>query len=80
MVKGEPVVIKRRIEEGVVIKEIYFPGRSYCEKVKLYSKEQIVEMLNNANLYVENVWNDYEGNPWLEEGNRQLFVCKKKGG
>lgn len=80
MVQGEPVTIQRRIEEGIVVKEIHFPGRSYCEKVKLYSKDQIIEMLNNANLEVMNIWNDYEGNPWEEEGNRQLFLCKKKGG
>lgn len=77
MVAGEPVTVERKIDGNIVEKQIHFPGRSYCERVKLYSKEQIVEMLQKSNLQIEYVWNDYKGNPWKEEGDRQLFYCIK---
>jgi len=75
-VGDETVVIKKRIEGDIVIKNIIFPGRAYEEKVKLYSRSDIEKMLDENQLKVLNVWNDYEGNPWKEEGDRQLFRCQ----
>lgn len=77
IVKGEQVSIQRKIKGNIIEKQIHFPGRSYCERVKLYSKDQIIGMLQKSNLQIEQVWNDYKGNPWKEEGDRQLFYCIK---
>jgi len=76
---GENVRITKRIEGDRVIKSIIFssPKRTYEEKVKLYSRHQIQEMLAQHGLNVVRVWNDYEGNPWREKGDRQLFYCVK---
>lgn len=74
---GEKIEISRRIEGDRVIKTIVFsdPERKYQEKVKLYTRDQIEGMLSAYSLKVLDVWNDYEGNPWREDGDRQLFYC-----
>lgn len=76
MVDGEQVHIEKQIKEDRVIKTIQFPGRVYQEKVKLYDREQIEDMLREYRLKVVDCWNDYEGNPWREDGDQQLFHCR----
>lgn len=73
IVKGETVTITRQIEDDTVVKRILFPGRSYEERVKLYNRTQIEKMLIQAGFDIQNVWNDYQGNPFKEEGDRQIF-------
>lgn len=75
-VDGEQVRIEKEIKDDRVIKTIRFPGRTYQEKVKLYDREQIEDMLRKYRFQVMEVWNDYEGNDWCEEGERQLFHCR----
>ena len=79
-IEGEEIEVERFIEGDCVHKRIQFPGRAYEERVKLYEREQIENMLDNAGLYIEGAWNDYKGSSWKEKGDRQLFSCKKKGG
>lgn len=79
-IEGEEVAIERYIAEDRVYKRIHFPGRTYEEKVKLYSRGEIEVMLDHAGFETVKVWNDYLGTPWKEKGDRQLFMCKKKGG
>ncbi len=73
IVDQEIVTITRQIEDDIVVKRILFPGRSYEERVKLYSRHQIEKMLSQVGLEIQNVWNDYQGNPFKEEGDRQIF-------
>jgi len=73
---GESVGIHRVIVDDQVIKTITFPDREYQEKVKLYTRDQIENMLSKYRLTVVDCWNDYEGNPWDEEGDRQIFFCR----
>lgn len=79
IIDQEHVLITRKVEEGSVIKTISFPGRDYQERVKLYNREQIEIMMAKKGLSVVSVFNDYQGNPWKEKGDRQLFICKRKG-
>ncbi len=79
LIDQENILITRKIEEGSVIKTISFPERDYQERVKLYHREQIETMMAEKGLSVVSVFNDYQGNPWKEKGERQLFVCKRKG-
>lgn len=74
-VLGEKVVIDKDIIGERVIKKICFPGRIYKENVALYSKEEVEQMLHEHRLQVRKVWDDYQGNPWKERGDRQLFLC-----
>lgn len=71
----ERVEITKRIEGGRILKTIVFshPKREYVEKVKLYTRSQIEEMLSAHSLQVQEVWNDYDGSPWRDDGDRQLF-------
>lgn len=75
-IDGERVIIKKEIIKDVVIKTIYFPGRTYQEKVKLYTRDILEKMLTDQHFKILHVWNDYEGNPWKEDGDRQLFACQ----
>lgn len=79
VVDGEKIEISKRIEGDRVIKTILFSesGREYQEKVKLYTRNKIEQMLLANDLKICEVWNDYEGNAWRENGDRQLFYCKK---
>lgn len=77
-VQGEKVEIRREIIGQRVIKTIDFPGRQYIEKVTLYSKDEVICLLNQAGFTVESLINDYEGNPWSKNGNRQIFITKLK--
>ncbi len=74
-INDELVQIKRSIQDDCVVKTIQFPGRTYQEKVKMYNRAQIEKMIQNAYMSVVSVWNDYDGNPWKEQGDRQLFRC-----
>jgi SAM-dependent methyltransferase len=75
-INGEKVVIRKVIEGDRVIKTISFPGRAYKEEVILYTRDQIENMLSSNRFHIENVWNDYFGNSWEQEGERQLFYCQ----
>lgn len=79
VIDGENIYITRSVKDDSVIKTISFPERSYQEQVKLYSCQQIKKMLDENGLCTVSVYNDYQGNPWKERGDRQLFVCKRKG-
>lgn len=75
-IDGEKVIITRKIEGDQVIKTIQFPGRSYQEAVKLYTKENLITMVEAAEMDVNAVWNDFEGAKWSSKGERQVLVCQ----
>ncbi|MEM1283301.1 MAG: methyltransferase domain-containing protein [Chlamydiota bacterium] len=60
VVNGEKVSISRQIVGDKVIKTIDFPGRSYCESVKLYDPTTISEMLKKAGFSIITQWGNYE--------------------
>lgn len=72
-VEGEPVKIQRMIEGDFVFKKIMFPGKTYLERVKLYTKDQVEQMAKERGFTPLFVWDDYLGNPWRNDGNRQIF-------
>lgn len=78
MVAGELVEISKEIKNNTVIKKISFPGRSYEERVKLYDRFQIEEMLGDNGFDIVEIYNDYKGNLWKENGDRQLFLAKRQ--
>jgi len=70
----ETVQIERRIEKRRVEKSIRFPGRSYSESVKLYTKEEIEEMLRDAGLKPLRFWSGYS----QQKQDRQLFLSRRE--
>ncbi|GAB4237371.1 MAG: class I SAM-dependent methyltransferase [Chlamydiales bacterium] len=77
--KEKTVQITRKVENDKrIIKTIQFPHKTYQEKVSLYSRDQIEEMMQSYGLYPIKVWNNFEGEEWSEGGERQIFLCALK--
>lgn len=76
-VNGEIVIVKRAIVDDKVAKSIEFPGRSYCESVKLYDYSTIEEMLKASGLKAVNYWGDYSGSKLTADSERMLILCTK---
>lgn len=75
-VDGETIEIHREIKNDFVTKTIKFPERTYYERVKLYSKEEIEMQLNRAGFKVVKTWSDYDGSSLHAEGRRQMFYSE----
>lgn len=71
---GEKVKITREIVEDMVVKTIAFPGRTYREQVKLYTRDQIEKMLSEYGLTVKQAWGNYDGADWEREAHRTLLL------
>ncbi len=74
--------IKKEIKNGFVCKyiEITTPegkNERFYEKVKLFSKEELRNLISNCGLTVREVWGDYYGNFYSEEAPRMIFICEK---
>ena len=74
MVLGEKVQINRDVVGDMVVKTIAFPGRTYREQVKLYTRDQIEAMLGELGLSTQQAWGDYNGSSWNLDSPRTLLV------
>ncbi|MEK4359502.1 class I SAM-dependent methyltransferase [Paenibacillus sp. FSL M7-1455] len=81
--EGQRIVEKRRIERDFVIKDITITPlqgdgeqRQYHERVKLYTLEQMKQMLADAGLAVDEVHGGYDEDEGYEErtSERMIFV------
>ncbi|NOY23993.1 MAG: class I SAM-dependent methyltransferase [Acidobacteria bacterium] len=81
---GQRVIEKRRIVGDMVIKDIVFEsnngGKRYQERVKLYDKKQLEEMLEDAGLIPTGSFGDYEGAQWSAESSRSILFARKSNG
>jgi SAM-dependent methyltransferase len=75
---GTPVAVKRYLEADRVVKEIYFPHRTYVERVRVYDREELEALCRRARLVVTNWYGDFDGTPWHPHGSRQILVAQKK--
>ena len=74
--------IKKETENGFVCKyiEITTPegkNEHFYEKVKLFSKEELHNLITNCGLEVKDIWGDYYGSSYFEEAPRMIFICEK---
>ncbi|WNR45800.1 class I SAM-dependent methyltransferase [Paenibacillus roseipurpureus] len=75
----------RSIEDGCVRKRIVISepaqqDRHYLEQVKLYERPTFEAMLQRAGLRIDQVYGDYEGNPYAQaSSSRLIFVGHKEG-
>lgn len=74
---GQDVLIEKEIIGNVVVKTIHFPSKTYQERVTLYSRHQVEQLLTQCGFEVLDVWNDFQGHAWREEGDRQIFLLVK---
>ncbi len=76
------VVIKRRlIEDGrYVIKEIHITddGRSFVERVRLFSVDELTTMIEHAGLAVTQHFGDYDGQPPAGGAPRVILVAERQ--
>lgn len=77
---GTRVTEMRRIENGLVIKDIIFEtGETYIEKIKLFTKEQLETMLEKSGIATTGVFGSYLGEPWNKSSERTIIYGKKTG-
>jgi SAM-dependent methyltransferase len=74
---------KRRIENGHVIKDIFIQEDNqktlhYEERVRLYSGEQLINMLETARFTIEKTFGNYSGDEFLKEKSKRFIAIAKK--
>ena len=82
-IEGIEFNLNKRIENNFIIKDIKFRYKnksySFQEKVKALTLEDFKSYFAAANLTIENVFGDYELNPYVEsESNRLIIIAKKE--
>jgi cyclopropane fatty-acyl-phospholipid synthase-like methyltransferase len=81
-IEGINFIIKRFVEDGVIVKEISFTDKGhdyyFQERVRAYEPEDFARLFHLAGLSLISVYGDYRLNPYLpEKSDRMIFVLKK---
>jgi hypothetical protein len=75
--EGTKVIQKRYIKNGFVFKDILIDDEKYNERLRLYSKDEIIQALNDTGFDVRRIFGDYYGNNYdIENSSRMIFVSK----
>ena len=78
---GIKVIEKRKIVDGRVEKEIEFVKRDekkvYKESVRLFSRENLIDILQKAGFKIVKIFGDYKGSLWRESSERTIIFSKK---
>lgn len=78
VVGSQRVVIQRRIDPNGrhVIKEMQLldDGRSFIERVRLFTGDELVRMMRNAALDVRHRFGDYDGRPFCDTSPRAILI------
>lgn len=76
------IAIEREIspDDRYVIKRIHLvdDGRSFQERVRLFSSEELASMLESAALTVRERLGDYQGTPYTHDSPRAVFVAERR--
>ena len=73
------VTENRRIKNNMIIKDIVIGEHEYQERVKLYSKDELTEMLLENGITPIEVYGDYEGLDWQKSSKRTIIYGVKSG-
>lgn len=81
-VQGGTLMQERRIEGARVIKEITWRRldgevRRFHESVRMYSPQEVRELMAQCGLTVESLWGDADGMPLGEDSPRMIVVARK---
>ncbi len=73
---------KRRIENGMVVKDIFIDNDAkqlhYKERVRLYSCEKLLKMLKTAGFTIEKTFGNYSGDEFLKEKSPRFIAIARK--
>jgi len=72
------VTENRRIKNNMIIKDIKFGDHEYQERVKLYNKDELLEMFTQNGIFPLEIYGDYKGNEWEKDSKRTIIFGKKK--
>jgi len=75
---GIKIVLKRRVTDGFVTKDIIIGKKVYTERIRLYSAEEIRNMLKNSGFRIENRFGDYLGNGFSSTKSKRLIIFSRK--
>jgi len=82
-VEGLDFSIERRVENGMIIKEIRFEDAGvqfqFTEKVQAFCLNDFKSMLSESGFIIKGIFGDYNMNVFDEElSDRLILICKKK--
>lgn len=78
------VVEKRKIEDGRIIKDIFFLDnqqhmtRTYRESVRLFTRDELEIMMKKAGFRAAGCFGNYRGQAWTGESERTILVGRKE--
>ena len=80
-VQGRRVVQKRRLSDAgrVVVKTIHLTGedRQFMERVRLFERPELEQMIAGAGLVVRQVFGDYDGSPHAPTSPRLIILAER---
>lgn len=71
------VTESRRIKNNMVIKDIKFGDHEYQERVKLYHKDELLDMFIQNGITPLEIFGNYAGDKWKENSKRTIILGKK---
>ena len=78
---GVKIREERWIEGDVVCKRIFVSddrgSRRYEERVKMYARDQMEQMMRQAGLSVRQVWGDFQGDAHTEHSQRMIIAGRR---
>ncbi|HWQ81276.1 MAG TPA: class I SAM-dependent methyltransferase [Ignavibacteria bacterium] len=75
---GMKIVLKRRVTDGFVVKEIIIGKKIYTERIRLYSAKEIRSMLKNSGFRIVNYFGDYTGSGFSGTNSKRLIIISRK--
>lgn len=65
----------RFVEKKITLRD---KGKSFVERVRLFSRTDLEGLLDEAGFAVEEVVGSYDGGAWTAEAERMMFLCAKR--
>jgi hypothetical protein len=77
------VAIERKLVDGerYIVKEMHLldDGRKFLERVRLFSPEDLMGLIEGSGLRVTNIFGSYEGEEWTATTPRTIMVAELPG-
>ena len=76
LIGSDIVKIQRKIVGNIIHKTICFPQKTYEEKVKLYSHETLIHMIEKSGFTLKKTFGDFFGKPFSGMSERQIIIAE----
>jgi hypothetical protein len=74
----------RRISGGRMVKEITFRSgsgeKNYLESVRMYTREELFELISGQGMTVARTFGDYSGSDWHKGSERTIIMARRSSG